>query len=415
MFYSFTKKVMEESKIRELLATIPGSKRAANGVIIPGEDGAFFHAVNVIKKEEMNGLTQEETFFVGFCAKSEIIRLRSLKTPHDYLLRIRAYAIVDKMRAYRVMLARKQKFTATGKPWSLSSYYHSKDHYHKSYINRLFSKDSKRLKRLPSGLAFIQEANAICIRSLLGEVVVVSESLEYFYYFMTIAFYGANFSIPVQDRSHALLIAARIMNGSEALDFEIDPRGSLPGEIERKIQELVSAQMEFTYGHEYSHHLLGHTDVPGTKLIAIHSSTNQTAPENMIVYSHDLEFQADLNALKKIEHDKKAFSLITMGAFSVFLYLNFLEEAHQALGIKRFSVSSTHPAPIDRLWRLHRCLGAKSPLSTPSLNECLEVSQELSKMFVADVKRGRSDALTFYGSVYLPSYKNRQLIDRIDF
>jgi len=74
---------MEESKIKEILATIPGSKRAANGVIIPGEDGTFFHAVNIIKKEETDGLTQEETFFIGFCAKSEIIRLRSLKTTHD--------------------------------------------------------------------------------------------------------------------------------------------------------------------------------------------------------------------------------------------------------------------------------------------------------------------------------------------
>jgi len=406
---------MEELKIKELLATIPGSKRAANGVIIPGEDGTFFHAVNIIKKEEMDGLTEEESFFIGFCAKSEIIRLRSLRTPHDYLLRIRAYAIVDEMRAYRVMLARKQKYTATGKPWSLSNYYHTKDYYHKSYINRLFSRDSKRLKRLPAGLAFIQEANAICMRSLLGDVVVVSESLEYFYYFMTIAFYGENFSIPIQDRSHALLIAARIMNGSEALDFEIDPRGSLPDEIERNLQELVSAQMEFTYGHEFSHHLLGHTDLPEIKLMAVHGSTNQTTPENMIVYSHDLEFEADLHALKKIEHDKKAFPLITMGAFSVFLYLNFLEEAHRSLGIKRFSVSSTHPAPIDRLWHLHRCLGVKSPSSDSSLNECLGVSQELSKMFVADVMRGRSDALTFYGSVYLPSYTKRMRTDRIEF
>jgi hypothetical protein len=314
---------MDESQIKDLLQKIPGAKRAANGVIIPGEDGSFWHGVNILKKEETDGLTQEETFFVGFCAKSEIIRLRSLKTAHDYLLRIRAYAIVDKMRAYRVMLARKQKFTATGKPWSLSNYYHSKDYFHKSYINRLFSRDSRRLKRLPAGLAFIQEANAVCMRSLLGDVVVVSESLEYFYYFMTIAFYGGNFSIPIQDRSHALLIATRIMNGSEALDFEIDSRGSLPDEIEKQLQVLVSAQMEFTFGHEYSHHLLGHLDQPSTKLMAVHGLTDETSIEKMAVYSHDFEFQADLHALKIIEHDKRAFPLTAMGAFSVFLYLNF--------------------------------------------------------------------------------------------
>jgi hypothetical protein len=216
---------MDEIQIKELLTKIPGAKRAANGVIIPGEDGTFWYGVKILKKEEMNGLTEEETFFVGFCAKSEIIRLRSLKNAHDYLLRIRAYAIVDKMRAYRVMLARKQKYTANGKPWSLSNYYHSKDYYHKSYIDRLFPRDSKRVKKLPSGLAFIQEANAICMRSL----------------------------------------------------------------------------------------------------------------------------------------------------------------------------------------------GAKSPLSDASLNECLEVSQQLTELFVEDVKCGVSDILTFYGSIYLPSYTKRMRKDRIEF
>jgi hypothetical protein len=135
----------------------------------------------------------------------------------------------------------------------------------------------------------------------------------------------------------------------------------------------------------------------------------------MAVYSHDLEFQADLHALKIIQHDKKVFPLVAMGAFSIFLYLDFLEHAHRALGIKIFSVSSTHPAPIDRLRRLHRCLGTKSPLSNASLMECLEVSQQLSKVFFDDVKRGVSDILTFYGSIYLPSYTKRMRKDRIEF
>jgi hypothetical protein len=413
--FTLNDKLMDEAQIKELLEKILGSRRAANGIIFPGEDGDSFYAVNLLKKEEMDGLTEEETFFIGFCAKSEIIRLRSLKTAHDYLLRIRAHAIVDKMRAYRVMLARKQKYTSNGKPWSLSNYYHSKDYYHKSYIGRLFPRDSKRLKKLPAGLAFIQEANAICMRSLLGDVVIVSESLEYFYYFMTIAFYGANFSIPILDRSRALLIATRIMNDSEALDFEIDSRGSLPDEIEEHLQKLVSAQMEFTFGHEYSHYLLGHLDQPGTRLMAVHGSTDETTSEKMAVYAHDFEFQADLHTLKIIEHDKRALSFVAMGAFLVFLYLNFLEDAHQFLGVKKFSVSSTHPKPIDRLLRLHRSLGAKSPLSDASLNECLEVSQQLTELFVEDVKRGVSDILTFYGSIYLPSYTKRMRKDRIEF
>jgi len=135
----------------------------------------------------------------------------------------------------------------------------------------------------------------------------------------------------------------------------------------------------------------------------------------MAVYGRDFEFQADLYALRLIEHDKKAFQLVAMGAYLVFIYLNFLEEAHQSLGTRQFSVSATHPPPLDRLWRLHQSLKAKSPLSTDEINECLEVSQQLSQLFARDVRKGVRDILTFYGSVYLPSYTERMREDRIEF
>jgi hypothetical protein len=49
-----------------------------------------------------------------------------------------------------------------------------------------------------------------------------------------------------------------------------------------------------------------------------------------------------------------------------------------------------------------------------SLNECLEASQDLSTIFIADVKRGVNDILNFYGSVYVPSYTSAMRRDRID-
>ncbi|KPD20289.1 hypothetical protein [Idiomarina zobellii] len=89
----------------------------------------------------------------------------------------------------------------------------------------------------------IQEVNALCIRSLAGDVVVVSEGLEHFYYYMSVAFYGIDFGLEPIDVRDSLLIAIRIITGAETLDFDIDPRGELPSDIDKRIQEYVDWQM----------------------------------------------------------------------------------------------------------------------------------------------------------------------------
>jgi hypothetical protein len=123
----------------------------------------------LIGEEELKGLTQDEHWFIAFCSKQEIIRLRSLQNAHDYLLRLRAMAIVDEPRAVRVMRSRRKKFTSEGAKWSLTDYYHTRNTHNKSYLNRLCPSNRKRLINIPSGFAFVHEANAICMASLLGE------------------------------------------------------------------------------------------------------------------------------------------------------------------------------------------------------------------------------------------------------
>lgn len=406
---------MDESQINNILSKIPGSKRAAQGVLIPFEDGSFYHVQGIISKDESEGLSTEETFFCAFCSKNEILRLRNLRGAHDYLLRLRANALVDSPRAVRVMRERRKEIEKSGRHWSLSQYYHSKDHYHKSYIGYLSRNNAKILKGIPAGLAFIPEANAVCIRSLAGDVVIASESLEYFYYFMSIAFYGSQLGIHLIDREHAVLIAVRIMSGVEALDFEIDPRAILPLETERTINTLVKHQMQFTFGHEYAHHLCGHMSSPETCFDAISPETSIFNRNALRLYNYDLEYQADLNSLKNIQNDPNAYAQVAMGAFSVLLYLHFLHDVWEKLGLNRFSVSETHPSAIDRLKKLLQGLGKKSPVSEKELEDSLALSNDLSAIFVRQLERGRDDALTFYGSVYLPSYISKLKRDRIDF
>lgn len=405
---------LKDELVHKIMQEIPGSKKAAEGVLIPVE-GGMFHLRNMYSQKELEGLSNEETMFFGFCSKKEIIRLRSIKGPYDYLLRLRANAISESPRAVRVMSSRREKYEEGGRSWSLSHYYHSKDYHHKAYIKLLNKKNRKKLKKVPSGLAYINEINALCIKSLAGDVVLVSESLEYFYYFMTIAFYGNQYDIELIDRVDALIIAIRIIKGSEALDFDIDSRGELPHETERAIQSLVNQQMQFTFGHEYAHFLCGH--IPSADTLMTMKSSAPFMSE-LALYNHALEYEADYYALKNIEVKKEVFEGVVQGGFSVLIYLHFIEEYRRDFGIRNFSVSVTHPAAKDRVNKLFSNLGKNAPVERSVIDEMFFVAQEMSEVLhsrIEHLKDESGDLLDFYGSLYLPSYKLNRKIDRVDF
>ncbi|WP_148051368.1 hypothetical protein [Pseudomonas protegens] len=407
---------MDDSTVDKFLSTFPGAKRAAQGVIIPAGDGNILQIYNLLSSKETKGLSNSESFFLAFCSKSEILRLRELRGSHDYLLRFRANAIVDAPRAVRVMRSRRKKFESTGRPWALTHYYHSRDSHHKSYLNLLKRADAKQLRNIPTGLAFIPDVNALCIRSLAGDIVVVSESLEHFYYFMTLAFYGDSLGIDPIDQGDALLIAIRIMNGSEALDFEIDPRGNLGQELERKLAGLVKAQMQFTFGHEYAHLLCGHLSSDDAPIKSGLMENRSEILQDLKTYNHSLEYEADFCALNNLKHNQAACLEVTEGAFSVLLYLHFIDEVRELYGLKKLTISATHPTPLNRIINLHKSLGRYSPLTDDMLKRLLEKTQYLSKLLTQRIhSSGKDDALTFYGSIYLSSYTSRVKKDRYDF
>jgi hypothetical protein len=396
---------MNDEIIRKLL-NFPGAKRAARGVILPFPDGSEFHVRTVIDRRELEGLTPEEEPLYEYCSKKEILRLRELRGPHDYLLRLRVKALAESPRAVRVMLMRREAYERSGRLWSLSHYYHTHDYYHKSYIEYLPRAKAKLVRAIPAGLALVQGANAICVRSLVGDVVVAAEALVHFFYFMSIAYYGGAMRIAERDRADALLIALRIMNGAEALDFDIDPRGKLPIHIERVLERIVVDQMRFTFGHEYAHALLGHT-----------SSAQGSGADNadILAYSHEAEFDADLHALLNIGHKQEAFALTAEGALAALLYLHFLEDVASAIGKKVSSVSSTHPPARERLFQLYGRLREKLSAEADSPTQMLEFAEDLKEMLNKRMLGQRPDILQFYGSVYLTSYTDKRKRDRYDY
>ncbi|NOJ40899.1 hypothetical protein [Bradyrhizobium australiense] len=392
---------MDEQKIRQALAMFPGARRAADGVILDGEDGSFYITDFGPKDED---LSFEEGLFVPFCSKTEILRLRALKSANDCLLRVRANAIADSARMTRVMSARRKLFEAGGREWTLTSYYHRFNAPAKRYIRLLPRRDRHIAMSVPFGFAPVDEANAICVRTLLGDVIILSEALREFYYFMTICIHGEKHGIELSDQILAGCIAVRIMNGSEALDFDIDPRGFLPPRTEARIRQFVDAMIEFTFGHELAHLLLGH--------LASNSPSASVQDAEFRTYAHEEEYAADLHAIKNVT-SKKQREALAVAAFNVFAYLHFFELVGAARSeVKMFSVSSTHPSPIKRLENLKSQMPTR--LDTPDqVTDVLTQYRDVLLQFLS--RSGRQDLLTFYGSLYLPGLRGEVRQDRIDF
>lgn len=288
---------MKQEDVDYLLERFPGSRRAAEGIIVKVDDSQSLHLYGIRKLDA--DLDEYENTLLPFCSKNEILRLRQLRNGYDYLLRLRVNAIAESARTVRVMRRRREVFEASGRPWALTHYYHTHDGFHKSYISHLQRASAKRIKTVPAGLIAITEAKAASIASLLGEVVIVSESFYHFCYFMTIAVYGEMFDISFTDRVTAVLIAFRIMNESESADFDLDPRGTFPPLVEASLKRQVHSQMQFTFGHEFAHVICGHTDT-GNVVVSKDGAEARTFKDKM-------EFEADIQAINNIRRDPPNF------------------------------------------------------------------------------------------------------------
>lgn len=397
---------MKQDDVDFLLKAFPGSRRAAEGIIVKVDDSQSLHLYGIRKLDA--DLDEYENTLLPFCSKNEILRLRQLRNGYDYLLRLRVNAIAESARAVRVMRKRRELFEISGRAWALTHYYHTYDGFHKSYISHLQKASAKRIKTVPSGLIAITEANAASIGSLLGDVVIVSESLYHFYYFMTIAVYGEMFDISFTDRAFAVLIAFRIMNEAESADFDLDPRGNFSPLIEASLRSQVHSQMQFTFGHEFAHVICGHTE---TGKVVVSKDGAEAR-----MFNYGMEFEADIQAINNIRRDGQTFDNVARGGLSVMIFLNLLKQLKDHYPLRPLPVSETHPDPETRLWTLLSSLASASPLGTVEIENALEESVSLIGAFPDILEStGRSDPLTFYGSIYLPTYSGKMRLDRIDF
>lgn len=395
--------MLTEDDIQNLLK-IPGARRAAVGVLVPLPEGGAMHIQDV--RKTIPGFSFEDHEFERICSVKEVIRLRHLRTPHDYLLRLRANALVEKPRLIRVIDRHRSSVEAKGRAWSLNQHYESLDRSAKRYIARTSRHHQKVIRPVPVGLAPIQAPNALCMRSLAGDVIVASESLRFFFYFMLIATQGGRYGFNRADQVDAAIIALRLMTGAEALDFDLDPRAVLDRKIEAEFQGQTDWLMEFTWGHEYGHLLLNHlgSEAPGL------------AGAELKAFAHDQEFAADLHAIRAVQ-DRNAGQDLAVAGFNIMLFLHFIDlVGEERSDAPRFSISSTHPGPMDRLTALRGALPDKGLPKRSDLDRCVREMRRLRDDVLTRIETSqRDDVLTFFGSIHLAGLGGKPLRDRLDF
>ncbi|MCM3904682.1 MAG: hypothetical protein ND866_23540, partial [Pyrinomonadaceae bacterium] len=100
-------------------------------------------------------------------------------------------------------------------------------------------------------------------------------------------------------------IAIRTMLKTEALDFDMDPRGIIPDRITQQNNFVVAKQIQFIIGHEYAHHIHGHLDrnaiVDQPLFLRLHNEAPEQKWERFYNHNEKQELEADESSLLQIK------------------------------------------------------------------------------------------------------------------
>lgn len=400
---------LDEKFIDDFCKKSPNAKRAKNGILLETTEGVF-HITNFISTEEHDKIRhkygQGATSFMSYCNESDIARIMKPQSSSDLLLKLRAEAILDNPRLMRVFQSRKGK----KKNWSLSKYYSRRVNEEK-YLENLSKGNRKKLSSIPAGSAYIDSANAMCIKTEYGNIIAISEPLENFLYFMNIFFYGEDFGVSQDDLSAAYVIAQRIMAGHESFDFDLDPRArSLPFNIENFMRECTNLQYQFILGHEYSHHLLGHLDTA-----SLMSIKKEKLTIKHYKHSHKLEYDADWYSIKHIKGNSSYRENIANSAFLTLMYFDVSRMVQKHINPSSRQSLNTHPTPENRIFKLRSRLNNRYGFPHENLKNNIKYFREYTEYFLKEILPYNYDMFEGYGSIYLPSYTDKILQDRVDF
>lgn len=158
----------------------------------------------------------QRQFYRPICSEAEIDRIFDVKNTADYLLKLRADTAVDHMRLFRVL---RNRYLNNPTGWTLTGGINDKGF--KQYASSLDPGVALLCSKITAGHVFSNDPNGACMRTPYGDLIIVSNSLEYFLFYMNMAYLDFGVEVPTQVRRAAQRIGIRTMLKTEALDFEI--------------------------------------------------------------------------------------------------------------------------------------------------------------------------------------------------
>ena len=336
------------------------------------------------------------------------------------VLLLRADIIADNMRLYRVVKHYVDIAVRSGVEWSLEEFYKT-DHF-EYFKNHLPVDLKEKVDGIATGLIFTKEANGLIFKTDFGFCSVLSASLFYFIKFSFLALIDSGGRIPPEICVASLRIAIRTMLEKEALDFDWDPRGIIPEDIEIGITAPYPYIMTFLAGHEYSHFLNGDLDDYHAvqKTISTYFRDGEDYKKIGAYNSNQKqEFAADLGALNYPEFDDDEYNQYYYYALSWFAILAIFEAAENTM-FPPFNKQS-HPGAKARYNNILK--NAKRPSNFEEMKEFYTVDlprlvSYYEEIIIEDVQYN-CEGYEFEGSVYLAApntkWRGPELIDRVDY
>lgn len=366
----------------------------------------------------LNELDAAKMSYRFYCSGEEVERIFNVKSSDDYLLKMRADAVADHVRLMRVI---KKRQYLSKNDWNFTNHFSKKEF--EQYIMRLDTKNKNKVSKISAGFIFNNDVNGNCIRSDYGDLVVISESLRYFLYFMNLSYADfGDYEVPINVRKSALLIGIRTMLMTEALDFELDPRGIVPSEIHEMNNSFVDRQVEFIIGHEYAHYLLNHLDsrkLTRKKLINLSNHKNDKETHGYQTYdfynkSQSEEFEADRGSFSLANFSQREFNEYITSVFAFFLHLDLYESVVDTIQPST-KLIKTHPSSIDRIWKLYEYFEDKIISIDRSYLEDIIRDNNKKKSLLQEHIGYNIELYENYGSIYLAEWRGPVLKDRIDY
>lgn len=355
-------------------------------------------------------------FYRPICSEQEIDRIFNVRCLSDYLLKLRADTAVDHMRIFRVL---RNRYLRSPTGWTLSSAF--EDEQFSAFASTLPEPARTMCEKATAGFIFSNDPNGACAPTPFGDLVTVSNSLEYFLFFMNLATYDYGIPVPDSVRIASLRIGIRTMLKTEALDFLMDPRGIIPPDLESAVWRSVRQQVRFVIGHEYAHMALKHLDKHrglDLPLFASMRTESDDSPRRIYNPSEVQELEADNWALTSPVLTDQARRGFAIAALQWLGHIEVFQQVSDQLFPRSPAKVRSHPEPLERIWKVFEGPGTALGVPKDSV-EALVLHCHGAKQFLQEDVAVHTDTYEFYGSVYLAEpnseWRGPELRDRVDY